>query len=457
MISLFQKKPDAGNSKSVTEALYKQNLELAVKNKTLSLLGKLYEISIMALEPEELAERVTKAIQDDFSFELVGVLLYNKEKDALSPLAFAESERFSAVEAASGISLKDISVTDIKKNVFFVPIKDGAKMGYTENIKDIWSTLIPVEMRDKIKTDAHVASSLVYPIIIGSNFIGVLLLCLNRDYNHLIGYEKDSIKSIVNVIDVALDKSILYKEIKIANDKLKIANQGQANLIHIMNHQIKGYLAKSRNIFSELLTEPAYGPVSEAGRPMIEEGFKSLTEGVQFVQQILTTSSAENGTLNYEMQPLDFKELVMTAIEKERGRAEEKGLSLETSIGDGDFRIKGDQTHLKEAVKNLIDNSIIYTKSGGLKIDLSKEGATHKIILSIKDTGIGLTAEDKERLFTKGGRGKDSLKINVNSSGFGLAFVKGVVDAHKGRIWAVSPGRDQGSTFFLELPTATSA
>jgi signal transduction histidine kinase len=56
------------------------------------------------------------------------------------------------------------------------------------------------------------------------------------------------------------------------------------------------------------------------------------------------------------------------------------------------------------------------------------------------------------KLFTKGGRGTDSLKINVNSTGYGLFFVKKVVEAHKGRAWVESDGPRKGSTFFVELP-----
>ena len=85
------------------------------------------------------------------------------------------------------------------------------------------------------------------------------------------------------------------KEIK-AKEDLEVANAGQTNLIHIINHQIKGYCAKGRNVFAELLEEPSYG-ITSAAKPMVRGGFDALTEGVDFVQQVLTSSSAEKGTL----------------------------------------------------------------------------------------------------------------------------------------------------------------
>ena len=184
---------------------------------------------------------------------------------------------------------------------------------------------------------------------------------------------------------------------------------------------------------------------------MMEEGFRSLTEGVNFVQQILTSSSIESGTFTYDMKPMDMKALVLEVAEKQKARAIEKKLSYEVNVEEaGSYNITGDAAQLKEAVNNLIDNSILYTKTGSIKINLSNKN--NKILLSINDTGIGISEEDKPRLFTKGGKGRDSLKVNVNSSGYGLAFVKGVVEAHGGSVSASSPGPGLGSTFSIELP-----
>ncbi|MBX4199256.1 HAMP domain-containing histidine kinase [Candidatus Parcubacteria bacterium] len=240
----------------------------------------------------------------------------------------------------------------------------------------------------------------------------------------------------------------IRREVKQRED-LQIANEGQENLIHIMNHQIKGYLGKARNIFAELVSEPDYC-ASDSAKPMLTEGLKSVTEGVDFIQQVLNGSNAARGTLTYTMKPLDFKTLVAEMADKQKGGAEEKKLSYKVELPDASVNISGDELQLKESVKNLIDNSIRYTQTGSLNIKLAATNG--KALLSITDTGVGIAPEDKPKLFTKGGRGKDSLKYNVNSTGYGLAFVKGVVEAHKGRVWAESAGPGQGSTFFMELP-----
>jgi signal transduction histidine kinase len=250
------------------------------------------------------------------------------------------------------------------------------------------------------------------------------------------------------LVCIFLVRSVL-KEVE-QREALAIANTGQENLIHIISHQLKGYLAKSRSIFSELLTEPAYGPVPEQAMALLQTGFTSLSEGVEFTQQLLNASSVEKGTMKYAMDPCDLKSIVMEIVPAQEKMAKNKGLAIELSTAPGDYHIVGDCLQIKECVKNLIDNAIHYTREGSIALSLACTPSS--ALLSIKDTGVGLSSSDKEKLFTKGGRGKDSLKMNVNSTGYGLFFVKGVIDAHHGRVWAESAGPGMGSTFFVELP-----
>ena len=149
------------------------------------------------------------------------------------------------------------------------------------------------------------------------------------------------------------------------------------------------------------------------------------------------------------MAPLDFKSIVTEVGDKQKDLAQEKGLSFNLQVSDGNYNMNGDKAQLGQAVRNLIDNSIKYTPKG--TIDLRLTTNDKKILFKIQDTGVGISDELKPKLFTKGGRDKDSLKVNINSTGFGLTFVKGVVEAHKGRVWAESPGVNKGSTFYMEL------
>ncbi|OHB13925.1 MAG: hypothetical protein A2Y49_03015 [Candidatus Zambryskibacteria bacterium RIFCSPLOWO2_12_39_8] len=231
--------------------------------------------------------------------------------------------------------------------------------------------------------------------------------------------------------------------------ELKTANEGQVSLMHFMNHQIKGRFGNAKNIFAELMTGD-YGVMPADTVPLLEKGLEETDTGINYVQGILKGASAESGTLPYDMKPLDMKLLVEDVVSKQKEHTDKKGLVLNLEITPGDYNIIGDTTQLGEAVRNLIDNSINYTEHGGITITLSCHDKNIK--LTVKDTGIGIAPEDRDRLFKAGGRGVESLKININATGYGLVFVKGVVEANKGKVWVESPGRGRGSTFIIELP-----
>jgi len=266
---------------------------------------------------------------------------------------------------------------------------------------------------------------------------------------------KDVIINSVIFGAVVLIGTLLVKSVEeevVLQDSLRTANAGQTNLIHIMNHQIKGYLGKDKDIFAELL-DGDYGDIADSARSLIQNGLAETDAGVKYVTEILRGASAENGTLPYEMRPMDLKPLIATVAEKEKEMAEKKGLHFDIHMQDGDYHMVGDATQLSEAFRNLIENSIYYTPSGSISMDLGRKGNT--ISFLIRDTGVGIREEDKPQVFKAGGVGRDSLKINVRSSGYGLAFTKGVIEAHKGKVWFESEGEGKGSVFFVELPAAS--
>ncbi|PJE74318.1 MAG: hypothetical protein COV01_02365 [Candidatus Taylorbacteria bacterium CG10_big_fil_rev_8_21_14_0_10_41_48] len=235
--------------------------------------------------------------------------------------------------------------------------------------------------------------------------------------------------------------------------ELEEANIQQESLIRFISHEMKGYLTTSAGLFASIV-EGDFNPISDMLKSSAEMALAKVREGVRSVVEILSNANAKKGTLSYKMAPFDFGKVVLAGIAKLAPDAKEKGVVLETAIqDDGMYRVMGDTDQLSEhVVRNLIDNSIKYTPTGSIHIDLSKRDG--KVLLSIKDTGVGITTEDKAHLFTEGGRGKNSLATNVHSTGYGLAIAKKIVDAHSGRIWVESEGQDKGSQFYVELPEA---
>jgi len=239
------------------------------------------------------------------------------------------------------------------------------------------------------------------------------------------------------------------KHIELLARDLERANKQQIILIHFITHQIKGFLTKSRNIFSMAL-DGDLGDVPATLKPMLEEGFKSDTKGVNTIQEILNAANIKSGKVTYTMSDIDLKKLIEEIAGDLRPAAEAKGLELAFSCDTQSLVVKGDRVQLLNAFKNLIDNSIKYTLKGSVTVSLAKDGDT--VRFEIKDTGVGISKEDMAKLFTEGGHGANSTKVNVESTGFGLYIVKNIIEAHHGKVWAESEGEGKGSRFIVELP-----
>ncbi|MCK9282630.1 MAG: hypothetical protein M0P71_18590, partial [Melioribacteraceae bacterium] len=130
------------------------------------------------------------------------------------------------------------------------------------------------------------------------------------------------------------------EEIESLATNLEKANEGQSNLLHFITHQVKGYFTKSRNVFAELSTGD-YGKLPEPVEIMVKEGFRSTTEGVDLVHNMLNAANIERGTMKYNKEDVDLKESLLDVIKQKKISIEEKGLKLITNIGEGNLVISG--------------------------------------------------------------------------------------------------------------------
>ena len=245
------------------------------------------------------------------------------------------------------------------------------------------------------------------------------------------------------------------EELAKLNINLEDLLKQRESLVHLVTHKVKGSFTRSKYIFAGIL-DGTFGDVSSEVKKCAEQGLQSDNVGIQTVDLVLNAANLEKGTVKYEMRTIELKELVEKTILEKKVSAEAKGLKIETEIKNDAYNVIGDAVWLKEVMNNLVENSIKYTREGTIKIGLEKKsapsaGGKSKILFYVKDTGVGITPEDKKDLFTEGGRGKESEKINIDSTGYGLYSVKLIVEAHKGKVWAESEGAGKGSTFWVEL------
>lgn len=251
---------------------------------------------------------------------------------------------------------------------------------------------------------------------------------------------------LVTIFGFQLIRSV--KQLEQQKVRLQKANDQQQSLMRFINHQVKGFFNRTRIIFDALRSNE-YGELPPQARELVETGFATDTEAINMVRSLLDAANLHDGTVEFKKIPLDFRALVSDITGQVQDVAKTKGLTLTVEAKD-EARVFGDLTHLAQAVRNIIENAIQYTERGVVQVVLNTQQGN--AVLTVTDTGLGLTQDDMRRLFTQGGRGEEAKRRNVNSTGYGLYITKKIVSAHGGTVTVASPGRDKGSTFTIMIP-----
>lgn len=451
-------------NKKITEKLYEQNLELAVKNKTLSLLEELYQKSTLTLMPAEMAREITDVICKDLNLEFAGVLIFKKENDSLNPLAFAKSKRLSETLHKLGFLLEGVTITDVLHHDFFKQIIYGQASNITNNLKEVWKDLATPDFLEEIKTESHIKTALAYPLVTGKEAFGVLLLGFNRDYDVLNTFEKASIQSFINVIALLINKAYLYKGLqdsyeitkkayaleKKAKEELEKLDKFKDQFLMTTQHNLRTPLTSMMG-YSDLLLNGTFGKQNKKTTEVIKK-FQILTQNmIKMVNDFLDMAQFQLGKDVVMLKPgIEVAPILEAIVTELTFKAESKGLFLKLEKPEKIFNIKADREKLKAAIFNIIDNSVKYTEKGGVDIKVENHD-TVKII--IHDTGIGIPPEKIQNIFDQMfERSEQAKRISSVGSGIGLYLSGQIIRYHKGKVWAESEGEGKGSTFYIELP-----
>jgi len=194
--------------------------------------------------------------------------------------------------------------------------------------------------------------------------------------------------------------------------------------------------------------------MSDGVRPLNREQLESVQDEVKhlstLIEDLHSLALTDSGALAYKMQAVDFNELVQMTTESFKARAGSKDLDLSYANPDQAIMLWGDEQRLGQLLRNLLDNAVSYTDTGGhISVHLGKEKQMAK--LTISDTAPGASNEECEHLFERLYRMEGSRNRNSGGSGLGLAICRNIVEAHGGKIFA-EPGPDGGLRITTTLP-----
>ena len=217
-------------------------------------------------------------------------------------------------------------------------------------------------------------------------------------------------------------------------------------------HHLRTPLSIMKN-YASMLLEGTYGKLGEIVKHPLSGIYVSIERLIKVVNEFLDVAQLQLGKGVLKKAKTDMiNYLKKEIIEELLPSAKEKGLYLKLEPSKEKIpEIMIDQTKMKTAIYNVVDNGLKYTQKGGVTIKL--QIVNGKLQIVVKDTGIGIKKEEIAELFERTfERGKEAEKLYTTGRGIGLYISKNFIEAHQGKIWAESEGEGKGSTFYIELP-----
>jgi len=219
--------------------------------------------------------------------------------------------------------------------------------------------------------------------------------------------------------------------------KLKEVDKMKDDFISMASHELRAPITAIRGYLS-LFLEDAYGKLDDKPKGILRTTFNIATHLAGLVEDLLDVSRIEQGRMQMTLEKMPIEETVGEIVEQLHFEAEKKGLAFEYRRPAAPLPlIEADKSRLKQVLINLCSNAIKYTPSGSVTVTTEiKDG--DKIEIKVTDTGLGMSAEARERLFQKFYRVKTDLTRDIPGTGLGLWITKQIVELMKGRIYVDS-------------------
>jgi signal transduction histidine kinase len=243
----------------------------------------------------------------------------------------------------------------------------------------------------------------------------------------------------------------LVKELSEANDKLQELDKAKASFFSMISHELRHPITVTKG-YLELVTE-SNSPLDADTRGYLQVAEQNMKNLAEMVDDLLDLSRIEAGFYRVDRQPLQVSGLINQARLAYSSAAASKGVSISIQDTNELPLVFADPLRLAQVLSNLIENAIKFTPQDGAVI-LSGRDDAHEVELIVSDTGIGIPADELDKIFDRFYQIQSADYTDHAGSGLGLAICREIIRLHGGRIWADSE-LGQGSHFHITLAKAT--
>lgn len=253
----------------------------------------------------------------------------------------------------------------------------------------------------------------------------------------------------------SIENARLLSEITEARDAAERASRAKDNFFAALSQELRAPL----NPVLLVASEGAGNPDLSAE---VREDFNTIARNVsleaRLIDDLLNLTGIPHGTRAFEMRTLDIHDILQTTLVALRPQLERKRIALTLGLRAPHYTVRGDAVRLQQIFANVLANAVKFTgEKGMISLETRTIATKGMLAVTISDTGIGMTEGELGVVFNAFALGSHPARTGshrAGSMGLGLAHSRALVELHAGRIRAFSAGRDQGSTFVIELPLA---
>jgi len=324
----------------------------------------------------------------------------------------------------------------------------AAKQGRPMQLPDLRDA--PLDPQLSVLAEGGWRSLVAVPMLREGRIVGALVVRRHTP-GHIPQEICDLLETFASQSALALINAQLYRQLEQQSAALEIASRHKSEFLASMSHELRTPLNAIIG-FSEVLLERMFGELNERQDDYLRDIWSSGKHLLELLNDILDLSKIEAGQMVLNRSEFAASESLDYCLSLVRERALKQRILLSLEVNPGVGVLDADRLRFRQVVLNLLSNAVKFTPDGG-RVDVRASIRDQDLVVEVADTGPGVAAEDRLRIFDSFQQGA-RLPGQAEGTGLGLTLSKRILELHGGRIWVESEA-GKGSTFGFALPAGS--